>query len=122
MAAACSTKTWQASVTWVATLAPKASTSRASGGGWAATFATFHGLGEGVGPLPLGGGGHPPQQPPPQSPASSAFPAFPPWRLGFVLDKKMRQLQDGGLRKTKETKKTRDNYRDDSRDNLVRMR
>ena len=52
-----------------------------------------------------GGGGAPPQQPPPQAPASSAFPASPPWRLGFVLDKKMRQVQDGGLRKTKETKK-----------------
>ena len=61
MAAACSTKTWQASVTRVTTLAPKASTSRASRGGWAATFATFdglgEGLGEGVGPLPLWGGG-----------------------------------------------------------------
>ena len=62
VAAACSTKTWQASVTWVATLAPKASTSRASwGGSAAATFATFDGLGEGLGagvwPLPLRGGG-----------------------------------------------------------------
>ena len=47
VAAAYSTKTWQASVTWVATLAPKASTSRDSGGGWAATFATFDGLGGG---------------------------------------------------------------------------
>ena len=64
-------------------MALKASTSRASWEGWAATFATFdgfgEGLGEGVGPLPLmGGGGHPAQKPPPQAPASSAFPAFPP--------------------------------------------
>ena len=48
VAAACSTKVWRASVTWVTTLAPNASTSRAWGG-WG-TLATFNGLG--------GGGGH----------------------------------------------------------------
>ena len=54
VAAACSTKVWQASVTWLATMAP---TSRAlGGGGLGHPFATFDGLGEGVGALPLGVG------------------------------------------------------------------
>ena len=74
----------------MATLAPKASTSRASGGGCSATFATFHGLGEGVGALPLPRGGGPPQRPPPQAPASYAWWAFPPWAH---TTRPMRRLQ-----------------------------
>ena len=102
VAAACSTKTWQASVTWVATLAPKASTSRASWGGWAAaTFATFDGLGEGLGagvwPLPLRGGGHPAQPPPRLVPASSGlFPAVPPWVHTAEPNRQWRPPQKGG--------------------------
>ena len=47
--AGCSIKTWQPSVTRVATLAHKVSRFWASGGGWAATFATLDSLGEGGG-------------------------------------------------------------------------